>query len=102
MEQMDLLLALRARDAALEQVGGNAGTWTDRARSVARRLARERGSVTADEVRLVMEAAEDHPHHFNAYGAVFGKGSGMTWTGRFRRSALVRGHGNLQRVWTVE
>ena len=90
--------AARARDLGIKRVSARCGGWVARARHVARMIALERGSVTADEVRAVIYARGDKPAHHNAWGAVF---RGMRWTGEFRKSALVQGHGNLQRVWTL-
>jgi hypothetical protein len=97
-EQFDLLAACQARDEGIRRVAENNQEFLVEAREVALRIAKRKGTVTADEVRRECELTPLHP---NAYGAIF-KSPKFKWTGSYRRSALVQGHGNLQRVWTFK
>ncbi len=103
-EQMafDLPEARRQAELGIERVSQRNGAWIDRARTIARQVAADRGTVTADDVRRILYAGDDRPNHFNAWGAVFRKGSGLRWTGRYRTSRVVAGHGNQQRVWELD
>jgi hypothetical protein len=96
-EQLNLLEALRRKEAALGLVEDHNESWVETARRVARGICAERGEVTADEVRCVLYPLGIRPSHYNAWGAVFR--GGFEWTGRWRVSAVPEGHGNLQRVW---
>lgn len=101
-DQLDLLAALEARDDGIAQVANHNAPWIEVARVTARRIAAEKGEVIADDVREVLYAQDLRPDHYNAWGAVFGKGSGLRFTGRFQKSRVVQGHGNLQRVWELD
>lgn len=96
-EQFDLVEALKGRDEGIARVAENNESFLAAARATARRIARRKGSVTADDVRAECSLEPLHP---NAYGAVF-KSRDFIWTGAYRRSSLVQGHGNLQRVWRL-
>lgn len=90
--------ALEARDEGIRQVADNNQFFLRVAREVARRLARMNGGeVTCDDVR---KACPFDPLHPNAWGAVF-RDKGFEFTGKLQKSALVQGHGNLQRVWRL-
>jgi hypothetical protein len=95
--QMDLFEARRAKERGLDAVQRHNSRWIDYARPVARRIARERGTVTADDVREALEPMGIRPDHPNAYGGLFRHG--FEWTGEWRISRRVIGHGNQQRVW---
>lgn len=47
--------ALRRRDEGRDRVAGRCSGWVARARRVAREIAAERGTVTADDVRAVLD-----------------------------------------------
>lgn len=93
--------ALRRRDEGLAQVESAATEWLYFARMEARRQARLRGTVTMDNVRAELTGKGIEPPHSNVYGAVF-KHKDFEWTGDYARSAVVQGHGNLQRVWRLK
>ena len=97
--QLDLFEALAGKVAGMALAELHSRPWVDAARAVARRIALERGTVTADDVRALLYPMGLVPAHPNAWGPVFRKG--FVWTGEWRRSAVVQGHGNLQRVWRV-
>jgi hypothetical protein len=59
---------------------------------------------TADDLTAVIGLPDEGVYRNNSVGAWFGaksKAHVISWTGRFRRSARVIGHGNPQRVWRV-
>lgn len=97
----DLREAVRRRDAILDVMEDVHVSWVEQARSVARDLARKNGTVVADDVRKVLYARDCKPDHFNAWGAVF-RASCFEWTGTYARSAVIRGKGNMQRVWRLK
>jgi len=97
--QMDLPEALRRKEAGLACVAGPNQGWIEVARTVAQEIAVRKGWVTADCVRAVLYPRNIRPCHHNAWGVVFR--SGFRFTGRFRKSRVVVGHGNLQRVWEL-
>lgn len=76
--------------------------WMEEARAVARRIARERGRVTADDVvRWHVERGTDLTARLGpALGGLF-RGAEWEWTGQFMQSAQVRNHARLQRVWRL-
>lgn len=90
--------AIAQKDQGIRQVAQNNQHFLEVARDLARKLARLYGEITADDVRKQMSL---EPLHYNSWGAVF-QGKEWLWTGRFRRSELVQGHGNLQRVWRLK
>jgi len=94
----NLVEALAERDEGIRLVAENNQQFLDVARSTAKHLARWRGEVTCDDVRKVCTIEPLHP---NAWGALF-KTKEWEWTGRYRKSALVQGHGNMQRVWRLK
>lgn len=98
-ERVDLSKALERRDEGIARVSQRNGSWVALAQATARMIALERGTVTADDVRAVLYPQGLKPKHYNAWGGVFKKG--FRWTGLYRRSAVVKGHGNMQRVWEV-
>ena len=98
--QLDLFQARKAKANGIARVSSSNSTWLRTARAVACRIASERGEVTADDVREVLYKMGLKPRHYNAWGAVF-QNKDLRWTGRFKQSAVVEGHGNLQRVWEL-
>ena len=93
----DLAEARKQRDEGIRRVAENNAEFLEAARGTARLIAQGKGEVTADDVRKGCPLA---PIHHNAWGAVF-KTKEFEWTGRFAQSALVQGHGNLQRIWRL-
>jgi hypothetical protein len=96
--QFDLTEALKAQDQGVALVAKNNAEFLDVARKTARQIAAKHGVVTADDVR---EVCPMQPRHSNAWGALF-RERGWRHTGEFRKSRLVQGHGNLQRVWRFD
>ena len=93
----DLGAALDAKEEGIKRVCENNEEFLNIARGVAIGIARERGEVTNDDVR---KACPVQPTHHNAWGGVF-RVPLFVWTGKVRTSALVQGHGNLQKVWRL-
>lgn len=67
----DLFTALERKDAALQQVAANAGSWIDDVMAATARLAEQRQGeiVTGEGVRALVEPIAGAPHHHNAWGA---------------------------------
>jgi hypothetical protein len=94
-----LALALHERDKGVRRVASKNGTFLETMRGVARLICRQKGSVTADDLR---EWADKHgikPTHYNAWGAIFHK-SEFTCVGRVT-SKQVQGHGNEIKLWKL-
>ena len=96
--QMDLFTARRRRDAGIARVSAKNATFLETMRGVARMICRQKGYVTADDLR---EWVSQHPEigepsHYNVYGAVFHRSEFVP--GEFVVSKQVRGHGNRIRV----
>ena len=89
--------AILQRDAGIQRVAENNQQFLEVAREVAKRQVHWYGEITCDDVR---KACPIDPLHPNAWGALF-KTKEWEWTGRYRKSALVQGHGNMQRVWRL-
>lgn len=87
--------AMTARRAGQKRVEENNKRFMSEARRVAKRISIRKGDVTADDVR---RECEFEPLKYHAWGAVF-LTKNFVWTGERRRSALVQGHGNEQKVW---
>ena len=83
------------RDAAIVKVMRQDPDWLDNARRVAQSIARERGSVTADDLR---EFLPEPPHH-NLMGAVFA-GSEWALVG-YEQSRRPKAHARLLRRWRL-
>ena len=99
MNQLDFNLpeAIVRRDEGIRQVAENNTEFLKIARAVAKNQARLLGAITSDDVRRVCPVEPLHP---NAYGAIF-KTKDWEWQGYYRKSSLVQGHGNMQRVWKL-
>lgn len=72
------------------------------AREVARHLARQTGTCTADDVvrYYAQRGVSIHARLGNAMGGLF-RGNEWEWTGSFIKSQQVRNHARLQRVWRL-
>jgi len=74
--------------------------WLRVARSVAIQVAGFQGTVTAEDVRKRLEAADIFPRHCNAYGALF-KVKDFEFTGDWKKSTVVKHHASDLRVWRL-
>lgn len=100
MNQFDIFdeaAAREARDIGMKRVEQNNARFMHVARETAKRIARRRGTVTADDVRA--ECPLD-PLHYNAWGPLFCT-KDFEFTGEKRKSKLKQGHGNEQKVWRL-
>ena len=102
MNQIEFNLpeAIRLRDKGIERVSGNNVYFLNAARNIARDIARDKGEVTADDVRKVCLERDIEPTHPNAYGAIFRKG--FVFTGQVRQSTVVSRRAGIQRVWKLK
>lgn len=96
----NLQLALSLRDRGIEQVALNNESFVATMRGVARMICREKGEVTADDLREWADKNNVHPTHVNAFGAIF-RSKEFEFV-RFTRSKLPQGHGNRQIVWRLK
>lgn len=99
MDQLDFNLeaAVKERDQGMRLVAHNNSNFLRVAREIAMSQARIKGEVTADDIRRLHPWEPSHP---NVWGCVF-KCAEFEPTGRYRRSELKQGHGNLQIVWRL-
>ena len=97
MVQLGLDAALKQRELALDSLEERYPNFLDRARVVARRIAAEKGWVTADDVREVLAIPDDvHP---NVMGAIFrGEFEFMCW----KKSAQPQRHANRIGRWRLK
>jgi len=93
--------AIRRRDRGIRQVAHNNHLFLKEARMRAIELAKIRGEITCDDIRELCSAIDLEPANPNVWGALF-KDKRFEFTGKYKRSALVQGHGNLQRVWRLK
>ena len=63
--------ALEAKREGINRASANNARWLARARDVAKAMARQNGTVTAEDVRRHMEYLGLHPSHPNAWGCIF-------------------------------
>ncbi len=89
----------RRRDG-LDRVEQNAEEWLAWIRAEAVRISQERGEVSADDLRVVTEQAHRHPHHPNAWGAVF-RGNEWELIGR-RTSSTPTAHAREIKICTPQ
>lgn len=97
--QLDLGLARRNRDAGIAKVASKNATFLETMRGVARMMCRQKGKVTADDLREWAECNGVEPTHPNAWGAVFNKEFAP---GEFVVSRQAQGHSNRIRVWRLK
>ena len=101
--QLDLTLAIEARDLGIARVTSKNATFIATMCGLARLLCRQKGKITADDLREEAEKRGLSPTHFNCWGAVC---ISREWKRDFRfveytKSRRVCGHGNLIRVWEL-
>jgi hypothetical protein len=101
-EQLDLLAALDARDAALERVSHNAGeTWMQEG---VRRIGLLRSwQGTAEDLRiLLLDSGFEAPHHHNAWGALTRMALShglLVRTGAFTHMRTRKSHARMTAVY---
>ena len=96
-----LQLAIEARDKGVAKVKVKNADFVETLRSVARMIAREKGTVCADDLRKWADENEMIPTSHNAWGAIFCRNQDFVLHG-YARSQQIQGHGNLQRIWKLK
>jgi len=71
------------------------------ARDVAAAIARERGTVTIDDVRAQMGIGPGKQNGANWLGSVF-RDARFAWTGQFVKARLSTSHSRMVRVWRLK
>jgi hypothetical protein len=97
----DLEAGRAARDAALKQVGSNAGDFMGNAMQAIAGL--EHGKdYTGEEIRVLLTARDIVPHHVNAWGALINaaiKRGLLRGTGRYVPMTSVKCHAHKSEVY---
>jgi hypothetical protein len=106
MAQMALNLkaALEARDAGIKKVTSRNSVFITTTCGIARLLCRQKGSITADDIREEAAKRGMEPTHYNCWGALF---RSPEWQRDFEfvgytKSRQVRGHGNRICVYRLK
>jgi hypothetical protein len=81
----------------LEQVSSHAPDFLDWARGEARRISRERGRVSINDLRPLADRAGVQPHHDNAWGAVFNEAGWLAVDRTYTKRAAS--HARVVRIW---
>ncbi len=103
--QLDLPLAIRHRNDGIRKVAAKNATFINTMRGVARLLCRQKGTITADNLRewMAQHPEVGPPTHYNAWGALFGSAE---WKREFEfvgfvKSRQAQGNGNIIREWRL-
>lgn len=106
MAQMALNLkaALEARDTGVQRVASKNSVFISTMCGIARLLCRQKGSITADDLREEATKRGLEPTHFNCWGALC---RSPEWKRYFEfvgytKSRQVRGHGNRICVYRLK
>jgi len=96
----DLVEGKRLRDEALETMEARSPEWIVEARRVAVTVAQRQGTVTANDVRAVLEPLGIFPKHSNSWGSLFRQN---IWerTGERVPSRIVTSHASEISVWRL-
>ena len=97
--QLDLALA--ERDRGIARVKSKNADFVETLKSVARMIARKKGTVCADDLRKWADENGIVPTSSNAWGAVFCRNPDFELAG-YKRSEQKQGHANLQRIWKLK
>ena len=95
--QLDLMAGLHAKLKGQAQVRAHGQGFLDAIQEVAREFSRTKGSVSADDLRLVAAQRGWIPHDPNVWGAVF-TGDGWVKVGR-KLSAWPSNNAREIKVW---
>lgn len=90
----------KRRNTGIAQVTSKNGTFVETLKSVARMIARNKGTVTADDLRIWADRNGMEPTSPNAYGAIFAKNPDFEPCG-FCPSAQPNRRGGMIRVWRL-
>jgi len=102
----DAVASEAAKDDGRDAAEASLPVWNrnlmEAARSVARALAHQNGTVTADDVvlRFARNRINLTAKLGNAMGSLF-RGDEWEFTGRYVKSERVHAHSNLLRVWKL-
>lgn len=105
MEQLNIFdhaASVAAKELGIQQAAEHKRSLLEHARGHALRIAKERGTVTADDVA---KALHDEGISIFALGSAAGalfKGGQFEFTGEFIKSERVHSHGNLLRRWRLK
>lgn len=91
----------RLRNRGASQVTAKNGTFVETLRSAARMIARQKGTVTGDDLRVWADEHGMQPTSPNAFGAVFTNNKDLEPCG-FCPSAQPNRRGGLIRVWRIK
>ena len=84
----------------LDRVATSNAEWLTWIRKHARYTCHKQGTVSADDLRTIADRHNRHPHHPNAWGAVF-RGSEWELTG-YKKSRYVSNHARRIAVWRLK
>lgn len=103
MTQLDLIKAIKKKEAGMAKAAHGFDQPIGRARNVAILLAKRHGTVTADMVYEYLEerlpgVLAEIPS--NGWGSVF-KSPHLKFTGQVKESEKVTRHCGLQRIWEL-
>lgn len=97
-------LAEQQKQHSLDLLEESNPTFLETVRSIARRLARTRGAITADDVRDEYDRQKDtlgvKPTSHNVWGSLF-RGKEWVCVG-YTTSKQVQGHGNIIKRWKLK
>ena len=85
----------------LDRVEENNQRWVDKMRERAIEMCLVMGEVSSDELRYWADAANCHPEHQNAWGAVF-RGTAWVFTGRWKKSTYKSNHAREIKIWRYQ
>lgn len=97
---MSLHAGLAEKQLGLDLVEANAQTFVETMRSYAREFARKNVTVTSDDLRDYADEIGFHPHHKNAWGAVF-RGDDWMQIG-YTKSRRRSNHARVIGVWALK
>jgi hypothetical protein len=98
MSLFDADLSRSLKEQGLDQVEEN-NDFVAVMRGAAERIAREKGSVSSDDLRRYAIDHKIRPHHQNAWGAIF-RGKRWRLVGR-KRSKFVSNHAREIKIWEL-
>ena len=97
----DAKFSAAARDRGISITILNNKEFIDEARSIARFICRQKGTICMDDVRRVTESRGLEPKTSAAFGAIFRSGEWM-FTGEWRNSTYISNHSRVNRVWALK
>lgn len=98
-ELFDKELSQMRKQNGMEQAARNSENL-DLARQIARKIATQNGSVTADDVGIELSISHGINSLGPAAGSIF-RGKEWRFTGEFVKSTRVTNHSRLLRVWRL-